>query len=341
LLTGDPRQGIKRALLCIDLVPEVLEEAQNRRVELVLAYHPPIFEGLKKIRADREPVIYEAVRSRTAIYAIHTALDVLPGGTSDVLADLVDLVNRSPVEMAGSSSTKQSKLVVFVPYEAKQLQNVSLAIFKAGGGHIGEYSCCSFLSAGHGTFLGGPHTHPAIGQHGKLETVEEIRMEVVVDNAKLSEVVQAMKAAHPYEEPAYDIIPLAGVGEELGIGRVGDLPARTNLKSVVAAIKRRTGLKNVQVVDAGRSTLSRVAVGPGSCGKMLDRLAGQIDLFITGEIRHHTALAARQAGTSVICLGHGNSERIALAGLKKMIAGPLEGLEVMISKSDADPLTIL
>jgi len=339
LLAGDPRQGVKKVLLCIDLTPEVVREAKEKRVQLVLAYHPPIFDGLKKIRADRQAVIYEILSSRIGVYSIHTAFDVLPGGTSDVLADVVDLTDRKPVDMVSQAGNK-SKLVVFVPYEAKELQAVSLAIFKAGAGQIGEYSCCSFLTAGHGTFMGSAKTHPAIGKPGEFETVEEMRIEVVVDNDKVADVVRAMKAVHPYEEPAYDVIPLACVGEELGIGRIGNLPKPTDLKSVVATVKRRTGLKNVQIVDGGRAKLTRVAVGPGSCGKMLEQLAGKIDLFVTGEIRHHTALAARQAGTSVICLGHGNSERIALAGLKKMLAGPLGGVEILVSKADADPLVI-
>ncbi len=341
LLAGDPRQGIKRMLLCIDLTPAVLREAQTRRVQMILAYHPPIFEPLKTIRADRQEVIFQALKSRIAVYAIHTALDALPGGTSDALADIVDLTDRKPIEIVTQPS-KRSKLVVFVPYDAKQLQEVSLAIFGAGGGQIGEYSCCSFLSAGHGTFMGSEKTHPAVGKAGKFESVEEMRMEIIVDNAKLPDVIRAMKSAHPYEEPAYDVYPVTTVpDQELGIGRIGKLPKPMSLQGIVATVKRQTKLKSVLVTDGGKAKISRVAVGPGSCGKMLEQLAGKIDLFITGEIRHHTALAAQQAGTSVICLGHGNSERIALKGLKKILAPEFRDQEILISNRDADPQVIL
>lgn len=341
LLAGDPESPVRKVLLCIDLTPAVLQEARARRVQLVLAYHPPIFEPLKQVRADRQAVIFHAVRAGVAVYAIHTALDALPGGTSDALADLVDLAERKPIETV-SPRGDHSKLVVFVPYNAEQLEKVSLAIFKAGGGQIGDYSCCSFLSAGNGTFLGGKTTHPAVGKPGRFESVEEMRMEVLVPNSKLPEVVRAMKNAHPYEEPAYDVYPLADVStQELGVGRVGQLPRPARLAAVVALIKRRTGLKNLLVADGGKKLLARAAVGPGACGKMLESLAGKTDLFVTGEVRHHTALEAVRKGTSVICLGHGNSERLALKTLRDLLKPSLPGLDILLSESDADPLTIV
>ncbi|MFA5865016.1 MAG: Nif3-like dinuclear metal center hexameric protein [Phycisphaerae bacterium] len=341
LLVGDRGDKVRRMLVCIDLTAAVLAEAKSHRAELILVYHPPIFEPLKRICAEGQEIIFQAIRSKIAIYAIHTALDVLSGGTSDVLADLVDMAERKPIEIVSSPGGK-SKLVVFVPYEAKALEKVSLAIFQAGGGQIGEYSCCSFLTAGHGTFKGSMKTHPAVGKAGQFESVEEMRMEVVVDNEKLPEVVRAMKAVHPYEEPAYDIYPLVNeAGENPGIGRIGQLPKTMDLKTIAAMIKKRTGLKFLQVADCGKKKLQRIAVGPGSCGKMLEQLAGKIDLFITGEIRHHTALAACRDGISIICLGHGNSERLALKPLRKILMDKLPEVEVVISTRDSDPLSIL
>ncbi len=343
LLVGDPEQIVRRMTLCIDLTPAVLREAQARRAELILAYHPPIFEAIKTVRADRQEVIFQAVRSNIAVYAIHTALDVLPSGTSDALADLVDLVDRKPVEaVERKGGGKKSKFVVFVPYDIKHVEKVSLAIFEAGAGRIGEYSCCSFLTAGNGTFLGSEKSHPAVGKAGQFETVEEMRIEVVADNAVLPEVIRAVKAVHPYEEPAFDIYPLAEVGgEDLGLGRIGRLAKPADLKTVAGMVKRRTGLKHLQVVDAGTGKLSRAAVGPGSCGKMLDPLEGKIDLFITGELRHHNGLDAARKGISVICLGHGNSERIALKGLQNLLTSTLPDLDISISNRDVDPLTIV
>jgi len=339
LLAGDPNRSVGRVLLCIDLMPAVCREAVARKAQLVLAYHPPIFEPLKSVRADRH-VIYQAIRSDLAVYAIHTALDVLPGGTSDTLADLVGLADRAPIEpIAPPATSGKSKLVVFVPRKAQHLEKVSLAIFRAGAGHIGEYSCCSFLSSGHGTFMGSDKSHPTIGKPGQFETVEEMRMEVLVENTRLPAVVRAMRAAHPYEEPAYDVYPLAqATGEDLGLGRVGTLRRPADLKTIADRIRKHSGLKHLQLADGGKKKLFRAAVGPGSCGSMLEKLAGKIDLFVTGEIRHHTALAAVHAGTSVICLGHGNSERIALPALQTRLKQTLPNLDFLLSRSDADPL---
>jgi len=339
LLVGDPDQRVSRILLCIDLTAAVLREAQARRVQMILAYHPPIFTALKNIRADRQEIIFQAIRANIAVYAIHTALDVLPGGTSDVLADLIDLRDRRPIEAVDLPSN-QSKVVIFVPAQAEVLSKVSQALFRVGAGVIGQYAGCSFLTPGHGTFIGSEESHPAVGRAGNFETVEEMRLEVIAENDKLPAVVRAIRENHPYEEPAFDVYPLKAVSE-LGIGRVGVLATPTTLKKVVDQIKKRTRLHHLQIADAANGQLIRAAVGPGSCGKMLDVLEGKIDLFVTGEVRHHDALSATRSGISIICLGHGNSERITLNTLQKILARSLPDVEFFTSARDVDPLAIV
>ncbi len=337
LLVGDPNRRVGKVLLCIDLTPAVLREAVSLRASLVLAYHPPLFKPIKTIRADRQPVLFDAIRSNIAIYSIHTALDMLPGGTSDVLADLVDLKNRLPIEECAKKNNK-SKLVVFVPTSAAE--KVAKSLFAIGAGRIGEYDSCSFCTAGLGTFRGSEKSHPVIGHAGHFETVDEIRLEVVVENNKIPAAVAAIRKTHPYEEPAFDIYPCTTVPDvKYGLGRIGELGKAVNLKTIISQIKRRTKLKCLQIADAGVKSIRRVAVGPGSCGDLIAPLAGNIDLFITGEVKHHIALEAVRAGISVICLGHGNSERIALPALRDMVRTNLPGMDFILSLRDKDPLT--
>ena len=192
LLVGDPHQKVAGALLCIDYTPAVAREAREFGCDLVIAYHPPIFEALKRVTAPSP--IFEAIRDGISIYAPHTALDVAPGGTNDVLADVLGLVQREPLQRA-ERRPSQHKLVTFVPEE--HTEAVAAALFAAGAGRIGEYTEASFRSQGTGTFLGGPGTNPTVGETGRREAVPEVRLEVVVPVARALAVVTALRAAHP------------------------------------------------------------------------------------------------------------------------------------------------
>jgi hypothetical protein len=256
-----------------------------------------------------------------------------------VLADLVDLQDRKPIQVLPARCDR-SKVVVFVPPGA--VEKVADALFNVGAGIIGEYDQCSFRTQGIGTFRGNQNSNPVVGRPGHFEKVEEIRLDVIADNKILPNVIAAIRQSHPYEEPAFDICPRTEASIlGLGIGRVGKLAEPVDLQTLVNHIKRRTKLKHLQIADAGNAKISRIAVGPGSCGDMIATLKGKIDLFITGEVRHHDALEAVRSGITVICLGHGNSERITLKPLSKMLGKSLPELEFHLSERDADPLTII
>jgi putative NIF3 family GTP cyclohydrolase 1 type 2 len=275
------------------------------------------------------------------VYSIHTALDVIEGGTSDGLADLIELQNKKPIEIVPSGRIGNSKIVVFVPEKPEILSSISRTIFQSGGGVIGNYTGCSFISFGHGTFIGGENSNPSVGKKNQLEVVQECRMEVIAPNDKLSSIVKAIKQVHPYEEPAIDVYPLTSISEhETGLGRIGVLPRELSLSQVLSKIKSRTKLNHLWVTDSGKTKLLRAAVCPGAGGKCLESLGGKIDLFVTGEIRHHTALWAKENNISVICLGHGNSERITLKPLAAMLMKNIT-IEILISQNDRDPQMML
>jgi dinuclear metal center YbgI/SA1388 family protein len=200
LLSGDPNQDISGILLTIDYSPAVAEEARANQCDLVIAYHPPIFHPLKRLVAGS--LVFDAIRRGVAIYSPHTALDVAEGGTNDLLADVLGLTDRQPLR-PGELKPTQYKLVVFVPVEA--VQRVSRALFEAGAGNIGNYSSCSFRSPGTGTFFGREGARPAVGEAGRLEQVEEVRLETIVPITGVNAVLGALRQSHPYEEPAYDL----------------------------------------------------------------------------------------------------------------------------------------
>jgi len=338
LLIGDPARPVRRALLTIDLTAAVLAEARRQRAEMVLAYHPPIFRPLNRLTPQEAPVVYEAARSGLAVYSMHTALDAAPGGTNDVLAEVVGIVQPRPLEPSVQSGYR--KLTVFVP--PGDLDRVAEAAFQAGAGRIGSYDRCSFYTRGLGTFRGGPGSRPRLGRAGRFERAEEFRLEVIVPASRLEEVVSAVRAAHSYETPAVDIYPLEQRPAGTGQGRIGPLARPAGLTAIVARLKRALGLRGLLIAGRRRGRYASAACCAGSCGSLF-RAAGRAgaELYVTGEMRHHDALAAVAAGLTVICTGHSNSERITLSRLAGRLRRALPGLTVRVSRADRDPFEVI
>ena len=336
LLVGDPEQVISRAMLTIDYTAEVADEAREAKCDAIIAYHPPIFDAIKRVTSGS--LVFDAICRGVAIYSPHTALDVADGGTNDTLADALMLVDRLPLKL---SEMKQSqyKLVIFVPQEA--VDKISDALFAAGAGRIGNYSSCSFRSPGTGTFFGEEGTNPTVGQAGKLEQASEIRLETVVPISRIDDIVRALKKSHPYQEPAFDLVQLAAPPEGKGIGRVGKLPGDATAEMLLNHVKRELEIDHLLVAGDVTRTIKKAAVCAGACGNLLnDAIAQKCDLYLTGEMRHHDALKAVKAGMVVACTLHSNSERAVLKRLRDDLGRRLQGLECRLSQRDRDPFSV-
>jgi dinuclear metal center YbgI/SA1388 family protein len=336
LLVGDQEASLSKVLLTIDFTREVLAEALREQCDAVVSYHPPVFAAQKRFVAGS--VAFAAARAGVAVHSPHTALDAADGGTNDVLADALGLAQRAPLAPMAPVDPGV-KLVTFVP--ASHVDALSAALFAAGAGEIGKYTSCSFRTAGTGTFLGGEGTNPAIGQAGRLEEAPEVRLEVVVPEARVAAAVHALRAAHPYEEAAFDLLRLAAPppGESApGMGRVGDV-GRVTVVSLVERLKAGLGLGHVLFAGDPQRRVSRVAVCAGSGGELVpDAIAARVELFVTGELRHHDVLRARAAGMDIVCTLHSASERPALVGLERRLAERLPGVAILRSAADREPL---
>ncbi|MGB7157616.1 MAG: Nif3-like dinuclear metal center hexameric protein [Tepidisphaeraceae bacterium] len=336
LLAGDPSQPVSKVLLTIDYTAQVAAEARAGGFDAIVAYHPPIFDAIKRVIAGS--LIFDAIRRGVAIYSPHTALDVAPGGTNDVLADAIGIgeSNRGPLRLI-EAKAQQYKLVTFVP--EKDVQRVAEALFAAGAGRIGNYSSCSFQLPGTGTFYGNEGTNPTVGQSGKLERASEVRLETVMPIARIHEVLAALRRAHPYEEPAFDLVQLAAPPEKLGQGRIGALPP-TPRGQVLDRIKRELELDHLLVAGPTDGTITRAACCAGACGNMLDdAIAQKAELYLTGEMRHHDAIKAAKAGLTVVCTLHSNSERAVLKRLGRRLSELAPALPFDVSRTDRDPFT--
>lgn len=347
LVAGDGRP-VSRALLAIDVVPEVLAEAKALGAQLVVGYHPLIFKPLERLDGASWQcrVAIDAVRAGIAVYSPHTALDAVEGGVNDWLLESVAAASGGAlggvaalVPAAARGATH--KIVVFVPADAAE--SVREALAAAGAGAIGAYTHCSFALAGEGTFLAGDGSAPVVGACGRLERVHEMRLEMPFPRRALSAVIAAVHAAHPYEEPAFDIVPLEAVpartAPRTGAGRVGDLAAPATAKALAPRLAEILACGPLLASRGGGALHARVAVCAGSGASLLDAAAkAGATLFVTGELPHHDVLRAHALGLEVLLAGHTNTERGYLPRLAAALAGRVQGLECLVSKGDRDPL---
>jgi len=341
LLIGDPAAKAGKLLLCIDLTAAVLEEARAAGAGMVMAYHPPIFKPLSRLTPEAAPAVYEATRRGVAVYSMHTALDAAVGGTHDALADAVGIGARSPLEPTIRKG--QCKVVTFVPNE--DLSRVAEATFSAGAGRISSYFDCAFFVHGIGAFCGGPGTHPRIGMTGRHEATEEMRLEVIAPLDKAAAVCAAIRSAHSYETPAIDVYPLEEFPDGCGMGRIGRLARPAGLATLTGRVKKAAGVQKALVAVSGGRAGKKISVAAccaGSCGELWKAAASAgAQVYVTGEMRHHDALAAAAAGMAVICLGHSHSERLALKSLAQRLRDGLPKLKVELSRQDRDPFEVV
>jgi len=344
---GALKRPVSRVFLTIDLSESVLDEALTARADLLVAYHPPLFRALKRLRASapEERVIVRALEASLPVYSPHTALDATTSGVNDWLARGIGAGKLSPLTPHVQKGEPNFKLVVFVPRENVAELRHALAT-EAGAGVIGNYSECAYTLEGHGSFFGNGSAQPAIGVSGKLETVAETRLEMLCTARSLPAIARVIAARHPYEEPAWDVYPLAAKPDaERGAGRLLELDEACSLTDIVARLKPHLGVSTLRVAasaKAGSGTpIRRVALCAGAGGSLFESVRG-VDLFVTGEMRHHDVLAKVRAGASVILSEHTHTERGFLHELSARISALSHAeIQVSIARTDADPLRTL
>jgi dinuclear metal center YbgI/SA1388 family protein len=338
LLVGDYSQPVTRVLTCLTVTREVVEEAVRDQVQLIVSHHPVLFRGTKRLTSDSGEgrLIWPLARAGIAVYSPHTAFDNTSGGINDFLAQAMGLEKVEPLRRCDSAP--QYKVVVFVP--ENDLKAVSEAMFQAGAGIIGDYEQCSYRLSGTGTFFGTDSTNPTIGQRGHREEVSEWRLEVVCPERQLARVLAAMRKAHSYEEPAYDVYPLKALPSGKGEGRIGELPSAVPLKQLAATAKQVLLAGGMQIVGDLERSIRRVAIACGAAGEFLsDAVKAKADLFLTGEMRFHDYLSAQNQGIALLLPGHYASERPAVEALAGQLKGQFGDLEVWASRSEKDPVS--
>lgn len=245
LQIGSAQQSVNRVMIALDVLESTVDEAIENNVDLIIAHHPLLFKPLKQLDTDspKGRVIRKLLAHDITVYAAHTNLDAANGGVNDMLCDLLSIDNREI--LVENYTEKLVKIAVFVP--ETHADNVREAMSQQGAGHIGDYSHCTFQSAGQGTFKPLEGTDPYIGSQGSLEFVDEVKLETIIPEKDLPSVVEAMIAAHPYEEAAYDLYPVENSGTSYGLGRMGTLNESLTLAELCERVKRTFDIPNVRV----------------------------------------------------------------------------------------------
>jgi dinuclear metal center YbgI/SA1388 family protein len=340
LQVGDPTRPVRKVLLSLDSNAEgVIDEAIAIGADLIIAHHAMIFKPVQTLRTDTPygRKLQKLLANGIGVYVAHTNLDIAEGGINDILASRLHLEDVDILTRV--HNTRLKKLVVFVP--ETHHEQVRQAVSEAGAGQIGNYSNVSFNTPGVGMFVPEEGTNPYIGELGKLERVNEIRLETIVPENIQDRVIAAMIAAHPYEEVAYDLYPLEIMGKVMGVGRVGNLVEEMTLAQFAEFVKQQFEVEHARVVGPLDRKIRRVAVLGGSGEEYFpDALKQGADVFVTGDIRYHYAQDAEAEGLCMVDPGH-NTEKVCLPSLCAFLEAKMREYgfetEIVVSQTNTEP----
>ncbi len=338
LLVGHPEQEVTKALICLDSTEAIVDEAIKHNCDLIIAHHPIIFSGLKKLNGKNyiERTVIKAIQHRIAIYAIHTNLDNIHDGVNSMIANKLGLEDTYVLQ---PKKEILKKLIVFVPIDA--VEKVASAIHEAGAGHIGNYSHTSFRAPGLGTFKGNEASQPSIGTKGQLEEVQEFRFETVFLAHLENKVLKAMFTAHPYEEVAYDIVHLDNLTDMVGAGKIGHLPQAMDSKDFLLWVKEKFNIQCIRHTNLVKKQVLNVAICGGSGSFLLqDAIRQNADVFITADYKYHQFFDAEDK-IIIADIGHYESEQFTKELIFELLSQKFPNFALHFSELNTNPIKYL
>lgn len=335
LLTGEPAQEITGVLVTLDCTEAVVDEAVAKKANLIIAHHPIIFTGLKKITGSNyvERTVIKAIRNNIAIYAIHTNLDNVHTGVNKKIAQKIGLTT---VQVLAPKPETLTKLVTFVPTE--HTDTVLQALYQAGAGQVGDYKNCSFKTSGTGTFIPTGNAHPHIGKLNEQAKITEDRIEVICAAHRVDNVIHALRVSHPYEEVAYYQTKLANANPEVGSGMVGELAQPLE---PIEFLKRLKNSMNLTVIRHTRfldQPVKKVAICGGSGSFLLPQaIHSGADFFVTADFKYHEFFDA-DGKITIADIGHYESEIFTKELIKEILTEKFPTFAVNFSTTDTNPV---
>ena len=338
LITGNSLAAVKGIMICLDSTEEVVNDAIKNNCNLIIAHHPIIFSGLKKITGKNyvEKTIITAIKNDIAIYAIHTNLDNVFEGVNRMIAEKIGLQN---LKILSPKNEILRKLVTYSPPE--NAEKVRSALFNAGAGEIGNYSECSFNATGEGTFKGNEFSQPVIGKKGVRRTQSEIRIETIFESYIQDQIVKALLDNHPYEEVAYDIYELSNAYQKIGSGMIGDLSENQEEMAFLTMVKTKMKAGNIRYTQLLDTKIKRVAVCGGSGSFLLpEAIKKGAQAFITADFKYHQFFDANNK-IVILDIGHYESEQFTMELIKTLILEKFSTFAVRLTGVNTNPINYL
>lgn len=339
LIVGDAQKEVTKVLLCLDSIESIVDEAIEKKCELIIAHHPIVFSGLKKFNGKNyiERVVIKAIKHDIAIYACHTNLDnVFSQGVNEKIANKLNLQN---IKILAPKKGLLKKLSTFVPI--KNQEEIRNAIFNAGAGHIGNYDQCSFNNEGTGTFRALENTNPHVGTIGKQHQEKEIKIEVIFPGYIENKVISALIKTHPYEEVAYDIIQLQNTNLQIGSGMIGELQNPINTIDFLTSLKTTMNTACVRYTNPHKKEIKTVALCGGAGSFLLNNaMAQQADVFITGDYKYHQFFDAEDR-IVIADIGHYESEQFTIDLFQEVLEKQFKTLKIVKTSVNTNPVNYL
>ena len=335
LITGNPNSEVKGIMICIDSIEAVVNDAIKNNCNLIIAHHPIIFSGLKKINGKNyvERAIITAIKNDIAIYAIHTNLDNVFIGVNQMIAQRLGIEKLRILSPKGGLLRK---LVTYCPIDYGE--DIRSALFKAGAGDIGNYSECSFSLTGDGTFKGNESSQPYIGKKGERRTEKEFRIEVIFDKPKQSAILSALYDAHPYEEVAYDIYKLENDYQNIGSGMIGELIENQKEIDFLSMVKVKMKAGCIRHTALLGKEIKNVAICGGSGSFLLqDAIKEGAQAFITADFKYHQFFDA-DSKIVIVDIGHFESEQFTMELIKTLILEKFSTFAVRLTEVNTNPV---
>jgi dinuclear metal center YbgI/SA1388 family protein len=335
LIIGDSSSEVATVLVTLDITEEVIDEAIEKKAQLIVAHHPIVFSGLKKITGKDfvERCIIKAIKNNIAIYAAHTNLDRVLGGVNSKICEKLKLKDCKILQPA---SEQLKKLVTFIPTEHSD--KVREAIFNTGAGSTGNYDFCGYTMQGEGSFRGNDDSHPFVGKKEEIHSEKEIRFETIFPAYLQGKVIHALLTAHPYEEVAYDIYSLENKSEDIGMGMIGTLPEPKSENDFLLQLKNTFNTGVIKHTKLKGKKVEKIAVCGGSGSFLLKQaMAAEADFFVTGDFKYHQYFEA-ETKIVVADVGHFESEQFTKELFYEILTKKFPKFAIHLSEANTNPV---